>query len=188
MNNQLPENAKLVFKGQLFEVWQWEQKMFDGSTHTFERVKRPDTVEVVATHDNKILLTKQEQPYVGSFLSLPGGVADGGGTPLEEVQRELIEETGYGKGTWEPWLTLPSTMGRVLYTYRCFVARDVEQVQEPHLDPGEKITFEWISFDDFLLLSDNPEFRGYGIVKDLLLARVHKEKREALHQLLFPLK
>ena len=27
----IPSYAKMVFKGKLFEVWQWEQKMFDGT-------------------------------------------------------------------------------------------------------------------------------------------------------------
>ena len=36
----LPENAKLVFKGVLFDTWQWEQELFDGSYSTFEVVVR----------------------------------------------------------------------------------------------------------------------------------------------------
>jgi hypothetical protein len=31
----LPENAKLAFKGERFEVWQWEQTMYDGSTKKY---------------------------------------------------------------------------------------------------------------------------------------------------------
>lgn len=30
----------------MFDVWQWEQKMFDGSVKTFERISREHTVMV----------------------------------------------------------------------------------------------------------------------------------------------
>jgi len=32
----VPEEAKLVFKGIIYDVYQWEQKMFDGTFSTFE--------------------------------------------------------------------------------------------------------------------------------------------------------
>lgn len=38
----IPENAKLVFKGKIFDTYQWEQEMYDGSRVTFEKIKRPD--------------------------------------------------------------------------------------------------------------------------------------------------
>ena len=46
--NNLPENAKLVFKGIIHDIYQWEQEMFDGSKATFERIRRPDTTAVIA--------------------------------------------------------------------------------------------------------------------------------------------
>jgi hypothetical protein len=44
----IPENAKLAFKGIIFEVWQWEQKMFDGSIEIFERIWRSPSVNILA--------------------------------------------------------------------------------------------------------------------------------------------
>ena len=40
---QLPKNAKRVFKGKIFDVYQWDQKMFDNSVEIFEKMKRTDT-------------------------------------------------------------------------------------------------------------------------------------------------
>ncbi len=37
---KIPPNAKRVFKGIIFDVYQWQQKMFDGSKETFEMLKR----------------------------------------------------------------------------------------------------------------------------------------------------
>ena len=58
--NKLPKNARRVFKGEIFEVWQWPQKMYDGSTETFEMLKRPDTTQVIATVGDKIALLIQK--------------------------------------------------------------------------------------------------------------------------------
>lgn len=42
----VPDAAQHVFEGMIFDVYQWPQKLFDGSEHTFEMLKRPDTVVV----------------------------------------------------------------------------------------------------------------------------------------------
>ena len=58
----IPPHAKRVFKGVIFEVYQWEQEMFDGSVETYEALKRADTAQVIATRRNKILIPLEEQP------------------------------------------------------------------------------------------------------------------------------
>lgn len=59
-----------MFKGVIFDVYQWEQEMFDGTTQTFEKLKRPDTIMVIpVTEDGKIILTEQEQPGKKPFIS-----------------------------------------------------------------------------------------------------------------------
>ena len=92
----IPENAKLVFKGQIFDVYQWEQELFDGSRATFERLKRPDTAVVFGVlPDGKILLTEQEQPGKPPYIGATGGRIDKGEEPLAAAKRELLEESGY---------------------------------------------------------------------------------------------
>lgn len=55
----LPKEAKKVFSGVISEVYQWPQKLFDGTTATFEMIKRPDTVKIVA------ILTPEEVKAAG---------------------------------------------------------------------------------------------------------------------------
>jgi hypothetical protein len=50
----IPKQAQRVFKGQIFDVYQWPQKLFDGSTQTFEMLKRPDTLTVLAIKNDKL--------------------------------------------------------------------------------------------------------------------------------------
>ena len=98
----MPASAKMVFKGKIFEVWQWQQKMYNGTTQTFERLKRPDTVQVIPVVGSKILTQRQEQPDQSApFFSFPGGRCDEREDPLAAVKRELLEETGYVSKEWQ---------------------------------------------------------------------------------------
>jgi len=92
----IPEYAKCVFNGIIFDVYQWQQKQFDGTTATFEKLKRPDTVMLLpVTNDKKIVITEQEQPGKQPFIGSIGGRVDPGEDILTAAKRELLEESGY---------------------------------------------------------------------------------------------
>jgi len=64
---------------------------------------------------------------------------------LATAKREMLEETGYGNGNWEPWLICspnPGTHTNLSYT---FLATNLELLQEQELDPGEDITVHLFS-------------------------------------------
>ena len=70
----MPEHAKQVFKGKMFDVYQWEQELYDGTTTIFERLKGPDTVVIFPVlEDGRILLTEQELPGKMPFIAATGG-------------------------------------------------------------------------------------------------------------------
>ena len=59
----IPDTATKDFSGVFFDIYQWQQELYDGSFKTFERAKRPDSASMVAvTPDKKIIVTEQEQP------------------------------------------------------------------------------------------------------------------------------
>lgn len=184
MQEAIPKEAKLVFKGVLYEVWQWQQEMFDGSFATFERLKRPNTVQVIVTVGDKILIEDQEQPARRPFISLPGGRVDEGEDPLTAAKRELLEETGYVSDDWDVWNEQrPSgTMEWTVYTY---IARNSVAKQTPHLEPGEKIKTRLIDFEEFLGLSDESSFRGKEFVELLLRVRLDPNEKAKLRTALF---
>lgn len=182
---QLPPNAKRVFTGVIFDVYQWEQKMYDGSTTTFERLKRPDTVSVIAAVGDKILFQMQQQPdRAESFPSLPGGRCEGDEDPLAAAKREILEETGYVSDSWKLWKE-HRPVSKMIWTIYTFVARNCRYVQPPQLDAGEKITTQQMTFDEFLMLSENPTFSEKELGNILLRARLDSEKREELHKVIF---
>lgn len=182
----LPSNAKRVFRGIIFDVWQWEQKMYDGSTQTFERLKRADSASVVGVVGQKIIIQHQEQPDSSEpFISLPSGRCEEGEAPVACAKREFLEETGYTSQDWRPWAVTEPFSKKILWKNHTFIARSCIKASEPALDAGEKISLELISFDDFLLLSENPRFRDREISLLLYKMRLHKSRGEALKRLLF---
>ena len=184
---KIPHNATLVFKGILHEVYQWEQEMFDGTYATFEAIRRGNSVTVIATTSNKIILNSEEQPNRAPFIAMPGGIADDGNvTILENAKRELKEETGYESNDWKEWFTSDVLQSaKIEWNNYFFVAKNVQKTCEPHLDSGEKIKTKLITFDEFLELRHDPDFRNKDLIPILEKASQDKQKRKELEELLF---
>jgi 8-oxo-dGTP pyrophosphatase MutT (NUDIX family) len=184
-NKKLPQNAKCVFKGVIFEVWQWRQKMFDGSYSIFERLKRPDTCQVIPIVGDKILIQMQEQPdTVRPFPSLPGGRRDGKETALQAAKRELLEESGYASIDWKLWKK-QQPHSKIIWMAYTFVARNCKKIQKSCPDAGEKTKAKLIEFDEFLKLSDNPDFYEKELVGVLHRAKFDKKYQKEFKKLLF---
>ena len=181
----LPENAHCVFKGVIFEVWQWEQKLFDGSTTTFEKIWRYPTLEIIATQGDKIIIEKQEQPDRPETINLVSGRADKGEDILEEAKRELLEETGCQTDDWS--ILMKHGLGhKIIHDIHYFIARDCKKVQEQNLDAGEKIEIKLITFNEFLMLPEDPNFHTSPDFTNLLLrARFDENKKEELRKKIF---
>lgn len=184
IKKKLPGNAKRVFKGEIFEVWQWLQKMFDGSVAIFEMLKRPDTAVVIPVISDKILILRQSQPNKPNFLSLAGGRCEPGEKPLNTAKRELLEETGYVSRDWKLWREI-NPVGKMIWTIHTYIARDCLYWQTPRPDAGEKITSKLISYDEFLQLADDPDFYERELVNSMLRARYDKKEYKKFHKLLF---
>ncbi|TSC86107.1 MAG: NUDIX hydrolase [Parcubacteria group bacterium Gr01-1014_8] len=180
----MPPEAKMVFKGKIFEVWQWQQQVFDGTVRTFERLKRPDTVEIFAIVGDKICVHDEQQPDSGEFVTMPAGRVEPGEEPLPAAKRELLEETGYTSDDWQlAGEEMPS--GKIEWTIHIFVARNCRKKQEPNPEPGEKILSRLVSFDELLSLCDDPKFRSTATRFLLWRARLDEKRKEELRALLF---
>ncbi len=182
----IPPHAKKVFSGVLFDVYQWEQEMFDGTKATFEKLKRPDTVVVFPVlPDGRILLTEQEQPGKGNFVGTTGGRVDEGESVLEAAKRELLEESGYEAEEFILWDArhVSSKIDWVIYT---FIAKGLTKVSEMKLDAGEKIILKPVSFDEFMEIAISKNFEEQEIVSKIYEAKLHPEKKEELRELFKP--
>jgi 8-oxo-dGTP pyrophosphatase MutT (NUDIX family) len=186
----IPDNAKRVFKGILFDTYQWEQEMFDGTKAIFEKLKRPDTVVVFPVlPDGKIILTQQEQPGKKSFIGATGGRVDEGEDILTAAKRELLEESGYEAEEYILWDSQHPTskIDWVVYT---FIAKGLKKVADDlHLDAGEKIKLLPVTFDKLVDIATNghESFYEKEVIVKFFEAKLNPEKMEELKELFKPL-
>lgn len=118
----------------------------------------PSWINVIAiTTEGKFVMVEQYRHGLGDvFTEICAGVVENGEEPLHAAQRELMEETGYGKGNWQLFTVLsanPGTTTNLTYTY---LATDVEPVSTQHLDETEDIAVKLLSPEEVrgMLLKD----------------------------------
>lgn len=139
----IPPEAKLVFRGEIYEVHQWPQKMPDGSVKTFEMLRRPDTVMVIALDEaGNVLVIDEKQP--GGIVRknhLPVGRVDSSDeSVLVAAQRELSEETGWTFANWRLLDVVQMEKKIEWFTYLFLATGGVLHRAAQHLDAGEDIT------------------------------------------------
>lgn len=181
---KIPPQAKKVFTGTIFDVYQWEQEMYDGSHQTFEMLKRPATVQIIPVAGDKILISHEEQPMKPRTYSLFGGRQEPEEEPLVCAKRELMEETGYESNDWELYRQYEFP-GKIDWTVYLYVARDAKKVAEQHLDAGERIDIKPVSFEEFLNIVTAEHFWGQEISNHFLRLMQDKNKLEHLRKLFF---
>ena len=115
-------------------------------------------------------MERQYRHAVGmTCYELPCGVMEEGETPLQAAQRELQEETGYGKGEWKELMEItpnPSSMSNFTH---CFLATGVEKVGEPHLDATEELEVYLLEEEEVKSLLKNNE-----LIQSLMIAPLLK--------------
>lgn|GEM_PF-154906 len=184
---EMPKTAKKVFSGVIFDVYQWEQRLFDGSIAIFEKIKRQDTVEAIcATPDKKIIIIEDLQPRKRTRIGFPGGRIESGEDPEEAVRREIMEETGYAIDDKSLFLWKKiNPFSKIDWTIYVFIARNVKKVSKKILDSGEKIKVRKLDFEEFLLLPEKENFFDHEIGRELFLARIYRGKKDKLKSLIF---
>ncbi|HRF28461.1 MAG TPA: NUDIX hydrolase [Candidatus Saccharibacteria bacterium] len=147
--NLIPSNAERVFEGKIFDVYQWRQEMFDGSFATYENLRRPDTVLVIAIDDGKIIINDSNQPHRGHKYELPGGRVDANDESiLAAAKREMLEETGYEFSDWKLLDVIKPQQKMEWFVYT-FLAMNKTKVGQQNLDEdGEQINLLYLNYDD----------------------------------------
>jgi ADP-ribose pyrophosphatase len=122
----------------------------------------PDWVNVIAiTRSGQFVMVKQYRHGIKSVnFELCAGVCEKeDASPLVSAQRELLEETGYGNGTWQAYMCISPNASTVSNITHCFLARDVEKIQEQHLDATEDLSVHLLSAGEVKTLLDNGEIK-----------------------------
>lgn len=157
----IPKEAELVFRGKIYDVYQWPQEMYDGSTEIFEMLRRADTVKIIGIvspeeqkrlrnvedlsaneNSDKVVITKQIQPLRDWFYDYPGGrVDEADADELEAAKREMREETGLEFRDWK-LVAVGQPLTKIDWLIYTFVATGLVGQKEQLLDAGEKIKVE----------------------------------------------
>ncbi len=181
-----PDSARLVFAGELFEVWQWEQEMFDGSTATFEVVCRPDTVLVLPVLEGgQVVLAEEEQPGRRRLLRALGGRIEPGESPVTAAGRELREEAGYTARElrlWHAW----QPVAKVDWAVYLFIGHGVSAAFAPEPDRGERIRVRPVPVQALMDPWSRLAIADHKLLEMLYLARSHPGEHERLRALLDP--
>jgi len=116
--------------------------------YTFEY---PDWVNVVAvTRDGKFVFVDQYRHGLGlTSYELCAGVCEkADASPLESAKRELLEETGFGGGTWSKLMEICANPTSHTNMAHCFLATDVEQLTSQHLEPTEDLGLHLLTAEE----------------------------------------
>ncbi len=105
---------------------------------------------LAVTKSKQVVLIRQYRHGIGKvFYELPAGVHDKTGeSVLESAQRELLEETGFGGGSWKPLMELsanPALQNNITYS---FLAEGVEKISKQALDATEEISVHLVPIDE----------------------------------------
>jgi 8-oxo-dGTP pyrophosphatase MutT (NUDIX family) len=167
----VPPNAKRVFKGIIFDVYHWQQPAFDGAPITFEMLKRPDSVVIIAVKDGKLVLGEERHAEIPEpFLGFPGGRHDRAEeTELQAAQREMREETGLTFKSWK-LLDIRQVESKIEHFVYYFLAWDFEREVPTQLDASEQVSVKLLSMEEVKNMP--PAFRTRS-VKQLVLSRAN---------------
>jgi 8-oxo-dGTP pyrophosphatase MutT (NUDIX family) len=131
----------------------------------FHVIEQPDWVTAIAiTHDGRIVLVEEYRHGAGqAVIELPSGIHDGPGEPVDQMKRELLEETGFAGEDWHPLGAFFANAPRLNNRVHCFLALDVRKVAEPAPDDGEIIVTHEVPLARFLeeLRDGRRTFHGF---------------------------
>lgn len=123
----------------------------DGSyTHRCLVLECPDWVNVVARTVTGAIVMVEQFRYGAAAVGLepPAGIIDEGEASLAAGKRELLEETGYGGGSWTYLGCVQPNPAFQTNLCHHWLADQVELMQPPAPDPGEAIRVRLMSSDD----------------------------------------
>lgn len=111
------------------------------------------------------------KPFIGAL----GGRVDEGEEPEQTARRELLEEAGIEAEKYILWDAVQPTekVDWVIWTY---IAKGSKKVSQQNIDAGEKIELIEVTFDEYLDIIAQDDYRDAEIsLKLLKLTRYPQE-------------
>lgn len=127
--------------------------------HDYYLVHTKDWVNVVPiTTDGRIVFVRQYRQAAEKFgLEVPAGIIEENEEPINAGKRELIEETGYGKGNWQHLGSFYSNPALIKNQVHAFLATPVEIVSKPMPERQEEIEvviLDWLGVNQAIIAGE----------------------------------
>lgn len=173
----IPKNAKLVFSWEKFDIYQWDQIMFDWTFQIFEWIKRKDVVQVIPYDWEKIYLLYEEQPWKKPYYSLIGWELEKNENDIDGAIRELKEETWFVTDKLFP-LKKFSPCSLMEWNIIIYVTNSFKKTNFRNLDKWEKNEIIEVNINEFIdiVLSDNFSWKVFANFLCWFLSKFWKEK------------
>jgi 8-oxo-dGTP pyrophosphatase MutT (NUDIX family) len=135
-------------------------------------IERPDAAIIFPlTKEGEVILVRQFRPPLERMeLGLPAGLVEPGEKSEAAARRELLEETGYAGGEWEPLGSLASSPSLKDNWAYLFLARGVEETSAPDPDEHELVEVVRVPVDDILGLIRGGQIVSSSGVAAIMLA------------------
>jgi 8-oxo-dGTP pyrophosphatase MutT (NUDIX family) len=119
----------------------------------------PPWVNVVAvTPNDEFVFVRQYRPGIGAVhYELPAGVVEEGEALEAAARRELLEETGFGGGTWSLLASLSANPALQNNMTTTFLAEGVESIRSSTPDQTEDLRVHLVKVSDAVSLIDSGE-------------------------------
>lgn len=139
---------------------------------SYHVLEYPDWVNVIAiTRDGLFIMERQYRHALARVdYELCAGVMDPtDSTPLAAARRELMEETGYGGGQWEYFMTVSPNPGTHTNLTHCCIARGVELLGPAMQEETEDISVHLLTRGELMEV-----MLGGGVIQALHAAPLWK--------------
>ena len=155
-----------------FDVFVEEVELPNGKiVSDYHHIRMPNYTAVFAmTKEQKIMIMKCYRHALGEVtLTMPGGMLEDKETPLEGIQRELLEETGYVAEEWKSLGEFSGSSTRGCGKYHFFFASGAHKTKAS--DSGDLEEQELLLWTQSELESaiKNGQAKSLGVMTILLL-------------------
>ena len=162
----------ILVKKPWFEVFREEIQLPDGKVvPEYYGVEMPHYTAVFAvTVEHKIIILRCYRHAIGEVtLTMPGGMIEDGESPLEGIQREFLEETGYVAKYWKSLGMFAGNSTRGCGTYNLFFATGAYPVKEPDSGDLEELELLLWTVDKVEKAIDERKAQSLGVLSMLML-------------------
>ena len=164
--------TSILKKNPWFEVFHEQIRLPDGKVvPEYYGIEMPHYTAVFAvTVDQKIMVLRCYRHAIGEVtLTMPGGMIEDGESPLEGIQREFLEETGYVAKEWKPLGGYVGNSTRGCGTYHLFFATGAKSLQKANSGDLEELELLLWTPEEVEKAIDDKKVQSLGVLSMLLL-------------------